>query len=90
MLPRCGPELSAQIRPVQPIEGTDRLALVIGNDAYAVSPLATCVRDGNAVAEWLKSVGYAQEAIQLLTDAGQPEMRKGLAELVDRCRSFDE
>lgn len=51
-----------------------RLALVIGNDSYQSSPLASCVNDAKAIRQWLLSVGYSEDDILVKTNASSDEI----------------
>ncbi|MCK6406070.1 MAG: caspase family protein [Rhodocyclaceae bacterium] len=67
----------APFLPTRAIAGTavhalPRLALVIGNGAYADSPLRNPVNDAAAIARELGQFGFATE---LLTDAGRASMQ---------------
>ncbi len=58
-----------------------RVALVIGNSAYADSPLANPVNDARLMAETLRGLGF--DVIER-TDADQREMKLAIFELGDR------
>lgn len=68
-------------------EGASRLALVIGNDAY-VAPwtLPSCVNDAKEMAQWLKTVGYEESEIKLLTDARRADMVAALEDLAQKAK----
>ncbi len=63
-----------------------RRALLIGNDAYAVRPLYTCINDARAMSAWLQTVGYEPQNVRLLTNAGRTQMQAALQELAEQCR----
>ncbi|MDH3609321.1 MAG: caspase family protein, partial [Gammaproteobacteria bacterium] len=49
----------------------ERVALIIGNENYKVSPLKTAVNDASAFANTLSQIGFQ---VNLKTNASQPEM----------------
>ena len=68
--------------PAHAVEGTKRVALVIGNSAYrSIEPLPNPVNDATDIAQKLKSLGFE---VLLATDAGQAEMRTLLGEFQSR------
>lgn len=58
--------------------GAARCALVVGNAAYAASPLRNAVHDAKSMAQALRQLGF--EVIEL-RDATKARMEQGLAEL---------
>ena len=63
-----------------------RQALVIGNSAYAIGPLANPRRDAEAIAKALKGTGFE---ITLLIDANQQRMRRAVIEFGRKLRATD-
>ena len=63
-----------------------RHALVIGNSAYAVGPLANPKHDAEAIGKALKSVGFD---VTKLIDANQQAMRRAVIEFGRKLRSSD-
>ena len=63
---------AAGIFCARPVLAESRIALVIGNSAYAKAPLATALADGGLVAEALNGIGF--EIIEG-ADAGQNDLR---------------
>ncbi|MFN9745943.1 MAG: caspase domain-containing protein [Betaproteobacteria bacterium] len=61
-----------------------RLALVIGNNAYAVGPLLNPVNDARAMASTLEAVGFQ---VLLRTDANLREMIGAVREFGERLRA---
>ena len=60
---------------------SDRLALVIGNSAYASSPLKNPVNDAKDMATALKSMGFE---VMLKTNVDRRQLREALREFGDR------
>jgi hypothetical protein len=77
----AGPTTS-DVRTITYTAGTTekRLALIIGNSEYAVSPLRNPVNDATAIAEKMKALGFE---VMLYTNQGQNDMKKSI-------RSFGE
>jgi hypothetical protein len=69
--------------PLAAQTGKRRVALVIGNGAYQVGPLANPVNDAKGMAGLLRSLGF--EVIQV-NDATQAQMREAVAATADRLR----
>jgi len=63
-----------------------RVALVIGNDAYAMSPLKNAVNDARAMDQALKSAGF--QTI-LLENAGKADMDRVIGEFLDKIGPDD-
>lgn len=62
-----------------------RAALVIGNDAYPGNlALQSCVKDAEAFAAWLDSVGFEPGEIDIRTDATKARMVDGFEQLIAR------
>lgn len=55
--------------------GTTRVALVIGNGAYATAPLVNPANDARAVGELLRSMGFQVIALR---DASRAQMVSGI------------
>ena len=64
-----------------------RVALVIGNGAYKVSPLANPGNDAEAVAAALRALGFA--TVMLRKDLGTEAMRAALMELAREATGAD-
>ena len=63
-----------------------RFALVIGNDAYIMSPLRNAVNDARAVDKALQSVGFKTTLVE---DASKAVMEDEIAKLMDRLGPDD-
>ncbi|MGO9232526.1 MAG: caspase domain-containing protein, partial [Bryobacteraceae bacterium] len=63
-----------------------RVAIVIGNDAYATSPLKNAVNDARAMDQALKSAGF--QTI-LLENAGKADMDRVIGEFLDKIGPDD-
>ena len=61
-----------------------RVALVIGNSAYASAPLANPANDARLMAETLRGLGF--DVIER-TDANQKEMKLAIFDLGDRLEA---
>lgn len=70
-------------QPLAAQTGKRRVALVIGNGAYQVGPLANPVRDAQGMAALLRSMGF--EVIEL-GEGTQAQMREAVAATADRLR----
>lgn len=71
-----------------PAVAQKRVALVIGNGAYAkVSSLPNPTRDAIAVEAMLKSAGF--DLVQRLNDLAAPAMRRALRDFSDQAREAD-
>ena len=64
-----------QVKPSQAQGRETRVALVIGNGAYAASPLKNPVRDARAMAKMLAEYGFA---VTELENAGQQRMEEAI------------
>ena len=51
-------QTEAQERGIRQLVDSERIALVIGNDAYPGSPLANAVNDARAMARMLRALGF--------------------------------
>lgn len=71
---------------VGPAAAEQRFALVIGNSAYAKSPLANPRNDAQAISASLAAVGFAVETV---TDADLGAMRQAILEFGRRLRGSD-
>ena len=72
---------------VLPLGAAERVALVIGNDAYQhAGPLANPVSDATAVGERLKKAGYD---VTLVTDAGIRQMHQGLLTVCGKAKDAE-
>ena len=81
----CTASLSAQPRDIT-IEGMKsekRLALVIGNGAYANSPLKNPVNDARAMAQTLRALGFDVMAYE---NVGEKAMRRAILSFGDRLQ----
>ena len=78
--------VSAQSRDitVEGMRAEKRLALVIGNAAYATSPLRNPVNDARAMAQTLRGLGFDVIARE---NAGEKEMKRAINEFGDRLGS---
>ncbi len=63
-----------------------RQALVIGNGAYAIAPLANPRQDAESIAQALKTVGFQ---VTLVTDANQQAMRRAVIDFGRKLRATD-
>ena len=63
-----------------------RIALVIGNNAYAGSPLQNAVPDARAVSAALRGLGFA---VTLIEDAKRADMASAIATAADTLRPDD-
>jgi len=86
-----GPAVAQSATPAGPAAAPDstvangaRLALVIGNNAYAVGPLLNPVNDARAMATSLEAVGFQ---VLLRTDANLREMIGAVREFGERLRT---
>jgi len=86
-----GPAAAQSPAPAGPAAAPDstvangaRLALVIGNNAYAVGPLLNPVNDARAMATSLEAVGFQ---VLLRTDANLREMIGAVREFGERLRA---
>jgi formylglycine-generating enzyme required for sulfatase activity len=77
--------VSAQSREVtlEEMKKEKRLALVIGNGAYAMSPLKNPVNDARAMAQALRGLGFEVIAHE---NAGYKDMRRAVIEFGDRLQ----
>lgn len=75
---------AAAASPDTPAATGARLALVIGNNAYAVGPLLNPVNDARAMATSLESVGFQ---VLLRTDANLRDMIGAVREFGERLRA---
>src|SRR5437867_2175223 len=80
-----GTPVSAQPRDitVERMRGERRVALVIGNAAYASSPLKNPVNDAQAMARTFRELGFD---VLLRENAGEKEMKRAVEEFGDRLR----
>jgi hypothetical protein len=69
---------------VQPAAAQQRIALVIGNAAYASGPLATSLADGGLVAEALTSIGF--EIVEG-ADVNQNDMRRVFRDFLEKVQA---
>lgn len=67
-----------------PAVAVERLALVIGNGAYAASPLANPVRDADVVADALEATGFR---VTRLENADRQAMRQAVRAFADSVRA---
>lgn len=72
--------------PVLPVAAESRLALVIGNSAYATNVLANPKNDAELIARALKLVGF--DVVKLI-DADQAAMKRAVLDFGRRLRSSD-
>ena len=71
-----------------PAQAEKRVALVIGNGAYAkVGKLSNPARDAAAVAALLRTAGF--DAVEVRTDLGAAAMRRALSDFSDRVADAD-
>lgn len=77
---------SASLLVLAPASAENRIALVIGNSAYARSPLANPKNDAQAVAGSLARAGFA---VTTLTDADLGGMREAILAFGRRLRGSD-
>ena len=63
-----------------------RLALVIGNAAYSVTPLANPVNDATDIAAKLKSLGFE---VMLLTDRTKEQMERAIDDFGSKAKGHD-
>lgn len=66
--------------------GSSRVALVVGNDRYALRPLANAANDARAVGELLKSAGFE---VQSRIDATAEDLSKSVREFGERLGAPD-
>jgi formylglycine-generating enzyme required for sulfatase activity len=79
--------LAAQDRRVAPVaQGSRRLALVVGNNAYPGSPLRNAVNDARAVRAALAGVGFE---VDLQTDVGMAQLDRAAGDFAARVRPGD-
>src|SRR5947207_340538 len=76
---------SAQSRDVtvEAMRSEKRVALVIGNGAYASSPLKNPVNDARAMAHALKSLGFDVIARE---NVGEKDMRRAILDFGDKLQ----
>lgn len=76
---------SAQSRDItlEGMRGEKRIALVIGNAAYANSPLKNPVNDAQAMAKAFRDLGFE---VLLRENAGEKDMKRAVEEFGDRLR----
>lgn len=77
-------EASVQHAPFLGIE--KRVALVIGNNAYATAPLSAPINDARAMAKVLKELGF--EVIEI-EDVGRVPMARAIATFIDKLNEVD-
>jgi hypothetical protein len=78
---------ATQERRITPVSGERRLALVVGNDAYAASPLRNAVADARAVARLLEDeLGFG---VTLVTDAQQEVFEDRIDRFIGELRAGD-
>jgi len=63
-----------------------RLALIIGNDAYSISPLKNAVNDARAMDKALKSAGFQTVTIE---NARKADMDRAIGEFLDKLGPDD-
>ncbi len=65
------------VMPSSPIEAQHRRALLIGNAAYAHSPLRNPVNDATDMATMLRRLGFE---VTLIRDADKPTMERAIGD----------
>jgi caspase domain-containing protein len=84
---RAGYAAPADARPAAPAAQADRrLALVIGNNAYAETPLRNAVPDATAIASALKDAGFA---VTVLTDVTFPRFERAVLDFSSQLQPTD-
>jgi uncharacterized caspase-like protein len=78
--------LAALAAPLYAQESGKRVALVIGNDAYSISPLKNAVNDARAMDKALKTAGF--QTI-LLENARKSDMDRVIGEFLDKLGPDD-
>ena len=63
-----------------------RLALIIGNDAYSISPLKNAVNDARAMDKALKSAGFLTVTLE---NARKADMDRAIGEFLDKLGPDD-
>ena len=71
---------AAQPATAEPEDAGQRVALIIGNDAYTVGPLKNAVNDARAMDKALRSAGFKT---RLLENASKEQMDEALAVFAD-------
>jgi len=75
------------LAPALPAQDTGkRLALVIGNDAYTISPLKNAVNDARAMDQALKSAGFQTVTLE---NARKADMDRAIGEFLDKLGPDD-
>ena len=76
----CVLSLAAAIPAVYAQEGGKRVALIIGNDAYAISPLKNAVNDARAIDEALRASNFRTILVE---NAKKADMESKIGEFLD-------
>src|ERR1035438_4193493 len=72
--------LAAMVPVIQAQEGGKRVALIIGNDAYAISPLKNAVNDARAMDEALRASNFRTILVE---NARKADMESKIGEFLD-------